>query len=364
MAGNFKKKLSDYLDLARTNGIELIGEMPANANTKVLWRCPVGHEWQTTYCNIKSGTNCPTCSNDAKRSYFEIDYRYLAEERGYEFLGPVPQASGYKTHWRCSRGHEWEVSFKGLKGCPYCASNGMKLPQDYNILARKLGFKWVGPNVKNGHTKTNWICNKGHTISTTYNNMLVRGGCYMCMPNCPKNEFDYYALAKNVGIKYIGPFPKTTMRKTGWICKRGHSVQTTYHAVVSGHICRKCYLINNTGSGNCNWRGGPRFPYSDEFDEVLKESIRNRDNNECQVCGRVILDGTRMRSLDVHHIIPARYAPGKIRHKSINLITTCRSDHKKLESDLTHSIPMLRNLLSEKYGYFYTDNPFSYLTNL
>ncbi len=50
---------------------------------------------------------------------------------------------------------------------------------------------------------------------------------------------------------------------------------------------------------NSNWRGGKSFePYSPEFNEVLKEQIRDRDGHVCQVCGHP----ENGRCHDVHHI--------------------------------------------------------------
>lgn len=81
------------------------------------------------------------------------------------------------------------------------------------------------------------------------------------------------------------------------------------------------YDIHRFGSLNPNWIDGRSFePYSSEFTEQLKESIRKRDNYICQNCNMtekehlIIID----RVLDVHHI-----DYDKKNCKEDNLITTC-----------------------------------------
>ncbi len=50
-----------------------------------------------------------------------------------------------------------------------------------------------------------------------------------------------------------------------------------------------------------NWKGGIAFlPYCKKFNTALKESIRNRDSRECQLCG--ILEKDNKRKLSIHHI--------------------------------------------------------------
>lgn len=55
------------------------------------------------------------------------------------------------------------------------------------------------------------------------------------------------------------------------------------------------------GEMSANWRGGVSFePYCSKFNNALKENIRNRDERNCQLCGKSeIFNGRR---LPIHHI--------------------------------------------------------------
>lgn len=70
-----------------------------------------------------------------------------------------------------------------------------------------------------------------------------------------------------------------------------------------------------------NWQGGKSFePYGIEFNNILKERVRARDNYTCQICG--VQENDYYRKLDVHHI------DGRKKNNSLeNLITLCESCH-------------------------------------
>ena len=59
--------------------------------------------------------------------------------------------------------------------------------------------------------------------------------------------------------------------------------------------------VARTGENHWNWKNGASFePYCYLFNDSKKESIRNRDERTCQLCGKSeILNGRR---LSVHHI--------------------------------------------------------------
>ena len=75
--------------------------------------------------------------------------------------------------------------------------------------------------------------------------------------------------------------------------------------------------IDVSKENNPNWQGGiGKLPYPYEFNNVLKEKIRKRDNYKCQLCG--CLEVECNRKLDVHHI-----DYDKENCKENNLISLC-----------------------------------------
>jgi len=84
---------------------------------------------------------------------------------------------------------------------------------------------------------------------------------------------------------------------------------------------KRCIYCSNKGENNANYINGlSNEPYSLDWTEELRESIRKRDNYECQNCGtteeeQIIMIG---RILTIHHI-----DYDKKNCKEDNLITTC-----------------------------------------
>mgnify|MGYP001096910889 CR=1 FL=1 len=77
------------------------------------------------------------------------------------------------------------------------------------------------------------------------------------------------------------------------------------------------------GQKHWNWKGGKSFQvYAEGWTEQLRESIRKRDGNTCQIRGE------RRKGLDVHHIDLK-----KDNHAPQNLVTLCRRCHIHLHND-------------------------------
>ena len=111
---------------------------------------------------------------------------------------------------------------------------------------------------------------------------------------------------------------------------------------------RRNMSLSHKGEKNSLWRGGISFePYGLAWKKQLKRSIRERDNNVCQLCNkhRVQLK----EALSVHHI---DYI--KTNTFTFNLISLCRSCHRLTIINRNQWTQFFRNYLSEKYGYHYT----------
>jgi len=74
----------------------------------------------------------------------------------------------------------------------------------------------------------------------------------------------------------------------------------------------------NSGENSSSWKGGiANLPYSKDWTETLRESIRQRDNYICQLCGKIQEERKR---LSIHHI-----DYDKKNCNDNNLITLCCS---------------------------------------
>ena len=99
-----------------------------NKDTKMKWQCKEGHEWKSTYGNIKNQNHwCPTCYDERRGETLKLsieDCQKLAEERGGKCLSTEYKNNRTKMRWQCQKYHEWEAKFHDIKDdnnwCPHC----------------------------------------------------------------------------------------------------------------------------------------------------------------------------------------------------------------------------------------------------
>lgn len=101
-----------------------------------------------------------------------------------------------------------------------------------------------------------------------------------------------------------------------------------------------------------NWKGGIKYiPYSKEFTKRFKKDIKNRDKC-CMICNQNFEDLRLLkRQIDIHHIDYNKEMT--IRE---NCITLCQNCHIKTNTNREHWIKFFHSLLSERYGYKYSEN--------
>ncbi len=175
----------------------------------------------------------------------EADYYDLAEARGFEWLGPMPNTTKDKTWWRCGQGHRWQAQYANVKhhgsGCPACVGKARRTPDDYRRLAAQHRLKWLGPMGEKVKHLTWWKCSHGHQFESRYLDIQQDHGCAACYGNAPLVEEDFRALAEARGLRWLGPELVNSRAKTGWQCGQGHRWQGRYDNIQQGHGCPVCY---------------------------------------------------------------------------------------------------------------------------
>lgn len=250
-AGRPPKFSEDYHQVASERGIKWVGYgVPLNVRTPTRWRCSCGEEWEAAYVVITKEKRFHGCSNCQKEQIAQeqrlsnSSYHSLAEQRGFKWLGPTVMRNGDHTKWECAQGHKWRAAYTHIqqgKGCPHCAKNFLKTPEDYHLAGLDRGIIWLGPEVLNTHTLTTWRCESGHTWEAIYLSIANQGtGCPICAGNTKKTEDDYFRVASKRGITWLGPLPDNVVTKTWWQCSIGHKWEAIYHNIRRGSGCPKC----------------------------------------------------------------------------------------------------------------------------
>lgn len=111
--------------LAKSKGGECLSTIYIHAQSKLRWRCVMGHDWEATPNSvINIGTWCGICGHErqkrAKTHTIEMMHR-VAREKDGECLSTIYIQAHSKLRWRCSIGHEWEATPANIKHGQWCS---------------------------------------------------------------------------------------------------------------------------------------------------------------------------------------------------------------------------------------------------
>ena len=201
-------------------------QLTVGSHKKVWWKCSQGHEWLAEVYSRNSGNGCPYCvGKRVLRGYNDLltINPSLAKEWDYEkneglTPGDVTPNSSKKAWWKCSKGHEWQVSINNRSngnGCPYCAGQKVIVGEnDLQTINPSLAKEWnykkndgLTPRdvTPNSGQKTWWKCSKGHEWRATINDRSRGRGCPVC--NSERHtSFPEYAIVyylKKYGLEVI-----------------------------------------------------------------------------------------------------------------------------------------------------------------
>ena len=187
------------------NGELMPSDVTPNSSKIVWWKCSKGHEWQATVVDRKNGRGCPFCAgkkvltgyNDLQTVNPTLTLEWDYEKNGNLTPENFSANSHEKVWWKCSKGHEWQATIASRNNgrrCPYCSNKS--LLQGYNDLATthpEIAKEWdynkngnITPsNVMAGsNNKKYWfVCENGHSYSSTLLNRKKGRGCPVCRKN-------------------------------------------------------------------------------------------------------------------------------------------------------------------------------------
>lgn len=278
----------------------------------------------------------------------KLTYQFVKEQfekEGYELLSTEYINNSQKLKYICSQGHRHEISWRKWNSgrrCPYCAGL-VKLSIDYvRCEFEKEDYILLTKKYENNSQKLEYVCPKGHRHSICWGNWSQGQRCPYCVGRPPltidfvRSEFEKYGY-KLLSTEYIND-----VYKLEYICPAAHKNSMSWGNFRNGKRCPTCFHIGNSGSGNCNWKGGISCePYCDAWtDKEYKESILERDNYECQ---NPNCWGTSKR-LTIHHI---NY--NKKNCKPLNLITLCNSCNARANFNRKQHMLFYKTIMEKKY---------------
>ncbi|MBV5347925.1 hypothetical protein JZU46_06905, partial [bacterium] len=103
-------------------GYTLLSTKYISAKSKLLYRCPEGHEHTMTWTNFKTGYRCPSCAGNIKLTYNYV--KDFIEKEGYILLSDTYVNARTKLTYICPEGHIQETTFDCFRRghrCRKCA---------------------------------------------------------------------------------------------------------------------------------------------------------------------------------------------------------------------------------------------------
>lgn len=181
-------------------------KVTAFKNTRVWWKCRLGHEWNTLISTRSSGSKCPYCSGIKLLKGFNdlrTLYPQLAAEWSNRNLPLTPddinEKSAKNVWWKCSTcSYEWKSVIRTrVRGglCPVCADRAVQ--QGHNDLATTdadLLPEWdFDRNADIRPTKVSrnsmkvvwWRCRAGHSYRAKITDRTI------AEKPCPKCEAEF-----------------------------------------------------------------------------------------------------------------------------------------------------------------------------
>ena len=121
---NRKYSLADMQNIASQKKGLFLSPTFKSVNDTYLWECEFGHQWNTQPAEIIRGRWCKKCSISNKKDNIS-EMRILAESRNGKCISNEYVDSQTKLIWECVLGHQWEAKPNNIKHknswCPYCS---------------------------------------------------------------------------------------------------------------------------------------------------------------------------------------------------------------------------------------------------
>ena len=255
-AGTIPLRIEEMQRIAEERGGRCLSTKYENAQSKLLWECAEGHQWEATPGMIKSRTWCPKCGKESSAAAQRLSIREmqrLADARGGQCLSKVYINSMSKLLWECAEGHTWKASPQGIRSgtwCPYC---GRKSSADKRRLtlkemhetAKSRGGRCLSIEFNDVHTKLVWQCANGHQWEAVPSNIKRGSWC----PTCAVTERaetqkldiqEMQQIAEERGGRCLSTEYKSALSKLLWECAKGHQWKAAPAYIKGGTWCPRC----------------------------------------------------------------------------------------------------------------------------
>lgn len=214
-------------------------------NKKMLWQCEFGHQWNSKYEHIKNGSWCPKCIGRGK--YTIDDCFRIAKERDGKCLEIEYFLATRNMKWQCKHGHKWLAPFDRVALGSWCNKcNTHRIEDCIDFAATKSG-KCLSSEYTMNKAPLLWECSEGHTWERAFTDTVNKGQwCWDCNEKLRiekcYEECVDYAITKG-GICLSDKYVGIC-DKMKWSCHKGHIWDAKFNDIKNcDHWCPHCSLM-------------------------------------------------------------------------------------------------------------------------
>lgn len=108
-------------EYAKSKGGECLSNNYLNNKTKLLWKCMKGHKWESTFHSVYDHkTWCKYCDGKFSKEEGLIRSKELAIKNGGLCISEEYKNARTKLVWKCVKGHEWESTYDNIRSGGWC----------------------------------------------------------------------------------------------------------------------------------------------------------------------------------------------------------------------------------------------------
>lgn len=229
----------------KDRGCELLETEYKNNRTKMKYRCKCGNESEIIYNSFQKGRRCMKCSGTPKHSYeFVRDY---FTEQGCRLLSTEYESSGKKLDYICECENQSSITFGNFQGghrCMKCSGKEKYTIEQVKNSFEMIGYKLLTKEYIGCDSILEYICDKGHTKTTTYTKFLTGYRCRTC---CGSEKLTYEYVKtyfQDQGYELLEREYVNHSTKMKYKCDKGHESSMPFNSFNAGRRCPKC--INKT----------------------------------------------------------------------------------------------------------------------
>ena len=226
-------------------GYTLLSKEYKRSDIPINVRCSKGHEYKTTFTSFKQ-CKCPFCTGTGKRSISYI--RNEIEKTGHQLLSKIYKDSYTKMKFKCPIGHEYETDYRNFirrkEKCNVCGNkvNGKFTYEYVKSYIESFGYTLLSKEYKRSDIPINVRCSNGHEYNVTFSLFNQGHRCFKCdsiSQRTPFNEVKSYI--ESFGYTLLSKEYKRSGDRLKFMCNNGHIYYTSFGNFKSGYMCHKCW---------------------------------------------------------------------------------------------------------------------------